>query len=349
MYQSKGFAFTWLCLVALGLFSGCLDREAEPQGPQTGGITAQVVWPADAQPALRTVALRNPDQPSTRYLVPAGVSTIRAIVSAADIATPISVDIAVTAGDSGTGQVSGVPVGTGRTLTIQGLDPAGTVLFDGVVTGISVTAGQTTDVGNVVMSFVGAPTITATAGDQQITLSWNPVSGATSYNLYWDTAPGVTTTSNQIVGVTSPHPHTGLINGQEYCYRVSAVNAGVEGPLSDEACATPPGTPTILIASPGDGTTNISTTSNILIVFSESMDTSVDPVLGFAPLVTGTVSVIWTSTNLDNDTAVFTLSVALDFGTDYTVTISGAQDLAGNGMADGAIAFRSHRSLWRRC
>ena len=66
-------------------------------------------------------------------------------VSASDIATPLSTDISVAPGDSGTGQVTGVPPGTDRTLTILGLDGVGDVIYKGGTTGINVFSGQVTD------------------------------------------------------------------------------------------------------------------------------------------------------------------------------------------------------------
>jgi hypothetical protein len=62
---------------------------------------------------------------------------------------------------------------------------------------------------------------------------------ATSYNLYWGTAPGITTGSTKIAGVSSPYDHTGRTNGVPYYYRVAGANGGGEGPLSNEASATP--------------------------------------------------------------------------------------------------------------
>jgi fibronectin type 3 domain-containing protein len=85
-----------------------------------------------------------------------------------------------------------------------------------------------------------APTgVSATAGNSQVTISWGAVTGASSYNLYWATAPGVSTVSTKLAGVTSPYVHTGLTNGTAYYYRVSAISAGGESPLSAEANATP--------------------------------------------------------------------------------------------------------------
>ncbi|MCH7478751.1 MAG: hypothetical protein IIA14_11715 [SAR324 cluster bacterium] len=82
--------------------------------------------------------------------------------------------------------------------------------------------------------------ISALPGDGQVTVSWNAVTGASSYNLYWSTASGVTkTTGTQVSGATSPFDHTSLTNGTAYYYVVTAVNASGESAESAEFNATP--------------------------------------------------------------------------------------------------------------
>lgn len=89
--------------------------------------------------------------------------------------------------------------------------------------------------------------VTITAGGGQNTLSWDEVSGATSYNIYWKNSAGVTTSDAKIEGATSPYIHTGLTNGTTYYYAITALNAVGEGALSSEVSATPeppiPGVP----------------------------------------------------------------------------------------------------------
>ncbi|MGH3238689.1 MAG: hypothetical protein ACRDOH_36625, partial [Streptosporangiaceae bacterium] len=47
--------------------------------------------------------------------------------------------------------------------------------------------------------------VTATAGDTQVTITWDAVAGATSYNIYWSTTPGVTTANGtEIAGAWNP-------------------------------------------------------------------------------------------------------------------------------------------------
>ncbi|MEE9223183.1 MAG: NosD domain-containing protein [Thermoplasmata archaeon] len=97
--------------------------------------------------------------------------------------------------------------------------------------------------------------LSAFARDKQIALTWNSPSfngslPITNYRIYRGIAPGSETYYAQI-GNFLNYLDSGLTNGQLYCYKVSAVNGVGEGPLSNEACATPtttPGAPVILQA-----------------------------------------------------------------------------------------------------
>jgi hypothetical protein len=76
--------------------------------------------------------------------------------------------------------------------------------------------------------------LTATGRDRAVDLNWNDNTDAvTGYKVYRDTSAGVTTTA-------SAYTDTGLTNGTNYCYRVTAVNSsGGESSPSAQVCATP--------------------------------------------------------------------------------------------------------------
>jgi fibronectin type 3 domain-containing protein len=103
----------------------------------------------------------------------------------------------------------------------------------------------------------GAPTgVTATPGNGQVTISWTVVTTVTSYNIYWSTSSGVTTSNGtKITGVTSPYTQTGLTNGTTYYYVVTAVTGTTESVASNEVSASPSATalsaPTQITATPG--------------------------------------------------------------------------------------------------
>ncbi len=82
--------------------------------------------------------------------------------------------------------------------------------------------------------------VTANAGNGQITISWNSVSGATSYNIYWSTSSGVTPANGtKIPDAASPFTQTGLTNNTTYYYIVTAVNSYGESIASGQVSATP--------------------------------------------------------------------------------------------------------------
>jgi len=91
--------------------------------------------------------------------------------------------------------------------------------------------------------------VQAIGGDEEIEISWEPSSGATSYNIYFGTAPGVTKDDNLIDDVESPFVHGNRNAGQTYYYVVTAVGEGGESDESEEVSATTiPGVPQSLVA-----------------------------------------------------------------------------------------------------
>jgi fibronectin type 3 domain-containing protein len=73
------------------------------------------------------------------------------------------------------------------------------------------------------------------AETRDITLGWNDVPNATSYNIYWSDQPGVTKKNGtKISNVKNPHKITGLKKGKKYYFVVTAVNASGESKESEE-------------------------------------------------------------------------------------------------------------------
>jgi Glycoside hydrolase family 44 len=100
-----------------------------------------------------------------------------------------------------------------------------------------------------------APTgVSATAGNQQVALTWNASSGATSYNVKRGSASGGPYT--QIVNTTFANDtDASLTNGTTYYYVVTAVNSVGESGNSSQVSATPasaPAAPTALTATAGN-------------------------------------------------------------------------------------------------
>ncbi len=131
------------------------------------------------------------------------------------------------------------------------------VISTGVVTTLVLTgsSGITTDGTNL---FVGdnntirkisAPTtapssfptgLTATTGDGQATISWDSVSGAACYNLYFN--------GTAITSIASPYTYTGLTNGTTYSFYITAVNSYGESAPSSPVALTPAATHTLSVS-----------------------------------------------------------------------------------------------------
>lgn len=110
--------------------------------------------------------------------------------------------------------------------------------------------------------------VVATAAGGQVAVDWQPVPGATSYNLYWSTSPGVTpANTTNILSPTAPGAVIpGLINGTTYYVVVTAVTSGVESLPSTVVSAKPfvlplPATPSATALPPGNGQATISWTT----------------------------------------------------------------------------------------
>lgn len=120
--------------------------------------------------------------------------------------------------------------------------------------------------GGVVLAGLPAPTgVVIAIGNGQLTLTWNAVTGATTYHIYWRTTPGVTKQNGtKLSNVASPYVHAGLTNGTPYYYVVTAANANGESAVSQEVSGTPaavpqpPAAPANVQAAAGDGQVTVS-------------------------------------------------------------------------------------------
>jgi hypothetical protein len=134
-----------LCLFAL--IAGCGGSGSSSEGgtsstttQDTGSITVKLDWNANTNTSTKSAA------------VPAAVDTIRVIVSAPDITTSLQKDFPAS---TVTATITGVPVGSERTVTVKALDASGNETHQGTCTKITVQAGTTTDAGIVTMNAKG--------------------------------------------------------------------------------------------------------------------------------------------------------------------------------------------------
>ena len=80
--------------------------------------------------------------------------------------------------------------------------------------------------------------LVATAGNGELTVSWENVAEATGYNLYYSTSPWMAP-SQKIENVSSPYLLTGLENGTAYYISTTSLDQFGESAFSPTASGTP--------------------------------------------------------------------------------------------------------------
>lgn len=103
-------------------------------------------------------------------------------------------------------------------------------------------------------SFVNSSSVTLTApqnlavvaGNTSATITWNPVSGATGYRIYYASEPNILINNitsfddgTRVDNVTSPREINNLRNGETYYFVVTAIQADRESVASSEVSTTP--------------------------------------------------------------------------------------------------------------
>jgi len=238
-YENQKFAnflFYIACISLIVFISACGDADYSSSG--SGSIAFSIEW-RDAPTIKNTEASIIARNLSCGDV---GVETIEADVYDESGSFLVSGDPWLCSAHQGT--VYNIPVGSNRKFIVLGKDINENVIYQGEKTGITISAGQETNVGTVVVEPTSAPSaptnVTATAGNGQVTIGWGTVANATLYNIYWSTSSGVKiVTGTKISNVTSPYTHTGRTNGTTYYYVVTAVNSYGESGVSIEVSATP--------------------------------------------------------------------------------------------------------------
>ncbi|MBI3097824.1 MAG: fibronectin type III domain-containing protein, partial [Planctomycetes bacterium] len=156
-----------------------------------------------------------------------------------------------------TGEPAPASAGTLQTMTVTGLSSATTYYFQISVSDEIPNTTTTTGVSPSATTAVGSPTnLSASAGSGQLSLSWDTVSGANGYTVYYDVdgpgAPymGVGSSGGPSpidVGLVTSYALAGLSNSVTYYVAVRAYTmpGPVEGNYSNEVAGTPVGTTSV--------------------------------------------------------------------------------------------------------
>jgi fibronectin type 3 domain-containing protein len=189
-------------------------------------ISAAVAAP---QPPAGLTATAGSSQVTLNWTASAGAtsySVFRGTASGAEATTPIA------SGLTGTSFVdTGVANGTAYFYFVEAVNTAGSSTPSSEVSATPAAA----------VVIPSAPTsLTATAGNAQVILSWIASTGATSYTIYRGTSSGAESSTPIASGVTATtYTDTSLSNGVTYFYTVAAVNSAGTSASSNEASATP--------------------------------------------------------------------------------------------------------------
>lgn len=122
------------------------------------------------------------------------------------------------------GTVNNVTAGSNLTLVFFGKDSYGSIVYRGEVNGITVTNGQTTNVGTITAySFLPtllSPANNSTTSSRTVTFSWGSVTAASSYNILIMDDKGIA--SDIRVDTTATSYTTTLFSSGIFSWRVMA-------------------------------------------------------------------------------------------------------------------------------
>ena len=173
--------------------------------------------------------------------------------------------------------------------------------------------------------------------ESQIDLSWNassdPESGVSYYNIYRDGSSTPITTS-----VLTTYSDKGLSLGTTYSYQVSAVNgAGLESGRSSlvEAETYSDTTPPAIIS--------VTVQSQVHILFSEPLDKATAETVSNYSISPG-INISSATLQEDLRTVILVTSEHSE-NSQYTLTVNGVKDLAGNPMIDATYTYQYNTGL----
>jgi len=326
-----------LLLILLLLLTTCGGYDPDSTGG-TGDIAFKIDW--QGTPTSSKSKIRNPQSEILSY-APIDCTAIGVSIVSATVYS--STGSSLTTGgpwscSDHSGNITSVPAGSDRKLAIFGKDSSGNILYYGEQTGITVVDGQTSSTVTVTVTPTGsapsAPTgVTATAGNGQVSISWSPVSGATSYNIYWSTATGVTkTTGTKLTGATSPYTHTGLTNGMTYYHVVTAVNSYGESSESNQVSATPSSTATSDTTAPSSPSVSINSGASSTTSTSVTLALSATDTVG----VTGYCAKESSTTPSSNDSCWTSVTST----TSYSATVAFTLDSVGDNTKTVYVWFK---------
>ncbi len=144
----------------------------------------------------------------------------------------------ISCGGSGGGSDTPTPSGPSST-------PASVALNSSSIGSLAVSSLSSTSASSTV-ALAAPQNVSVIPANGSVTLTWNPVSGATGYHIYYASEANILINNiasfddgTWLQNVSSPRVIDALRNGETYYFVVTAVNAGAESTASSEVSATP--------------------------------------------------------------------------------------------------------------
>jgi len=127
------------------------------------------------------------------------------------------------------GRVTGVPAGSNRKAVVMGKDSSGNILYRGEKTGITVTAGQVNDAGEILANLF-RPTLTSPGNDTTIgadgfSFAWAALTGAEEYRIEISEDSEFSSLAEDATTEQARYAALDLSVGVEYFWRVRAVSS----------------------------------------------------------------------------------------------------------------------------
>ena len=308
--------------------SGDGNWSAAPQAQQIitvvsppGAPTGLAATASDAQVALSWLGpTNNGGAPLTLYNIYEGTSP-----GAETLLTSISA------------VCSGLGCGKVQSFVATGLTNGTTYYFEVTAVNSVGESSPSNEASATPATLPGAPTgLAATPGNTQVALSWtgppsNGGSAITSYNVYEGTSSGGETLLQNTGSTSTTFTATGLTNGTQYYFDVTAVNGVGEGPVSTEASATPasvPVAPTALTATASD--------SQVALTWTAPTNNGGEPVTSYN-IYLGTSSGGETLLQNTGSTPTTFTATGLTNGTTYYFTVT-AVNLVGESLSSNEVS-----------
>jgi fibronectin type 3 domain-containing protein len=217
------------------------------------------------------------------------------------------------------GQESSTPIQqkiTGTTTTVTGLQAGLTYDFEITADTAFGLSPFSNEASATLAPAVPTGLAAAAAGAGALTLTWTASPGAASYSVYRGTsAGGEVTAAAQTRLSGSPATLAGLTAGQQYFFKVQAVNAGGPSAQSAEASGTVvPAVPAGLAATAGNASASLTWSAAAGAKTYNVYDAKSSGGEGATPVMTGLTGPSATITGLSNGTTYYFTVAAVDAG-----------------------------------